>query len=1003
MVRRPRRTRPALLTNEPPFRATYQLRPISCTPLVRDRDNDLHYGINDVLGNYSLTLIDSLSTLAILASSPADDPDTGRHALADFQDGIAQFVKYYGDGRPGRSGEGLRARGFDLDSKVQVFETVIRGVGGLLSAHLFAIGELPITGYSPGKSAGRPARDDPLELNAVSWPNGLQYDGQLLRLALDLGQRLLPAFYTNTGLPYPRVNLRHGVPFYANSPLNDNAGFESAGGPQEKTETCSAGAGSLVLEFTTLSRLTGDARFEQLGKRAFWEVWDRRSDIGLVGNRIDPEGGHWLDLDTGIGAGVDSFFEYALKSHILLSGQGLPNMTMPEPSPGRRHAWLDPNSLYPPLSAQQNSPDAFLQAWHKAHAAAQGARGRQAPPVPRGAPPALHNRPPADRVARGRVDRQPRRLLPGPVGPRRGAGGGDRLQPLVHGPVDALRRPARAMELPRERRLLRHRLVARPARVHRVDVPHLPRDQGPVVPVRGRDGPEGHHEEVPHRVRLVGPPGRADGREDGPHGELLPRRDGKYMYLLFDPDHPLNKLDAAYVFTTEGHPLIIPRNAAARARSREFAANDDVSVYYDENYTNACPAAPAAIPLSISATASRADIFHASSFANLHFTPNIHGEIELVETEKPDKGAKPKYRAKTNYTYFPWTLPTDMMPQDGVCAVLPGRQTLSIEFPADAPNDGGGGGSGSAFNQVFGSQTVSRFGHQGLYVHSLSGLRLMLVLDDAIGLDYDHTWRVTSVNNIALGRDEQVFFEAALVAGMADPLFNRVRHSSHVDVVFAHKVDLSQQNSSSHNSSSSNASDQRLTDRADHADRAADLTLQDLSDKVEQLIEEAKADMPQADYDSKAGFDGDYKALFKSLVRAVTNVFEPIPASTSSSSSPSSSDSQQSDDDRPATVGQSYLGALPVGKGAVLPPDVADAPAAASLTGARRPDVAAVADRLPGRPGLRRPPARRGAAQPPGHRHAPRRLLLLRQADQHPQLCAVARGPAARHHGRRLR
>ncbi len=41
-------------------------------------------------------------------------------------------------------GQGTRARGFDLDSKVQVFETVIRGVGGLLSAHQFAVGDLPI-------------------------------------------------------------------------------------------------------------------------------------------------------------------------------------------------------------------------------------------------------------------------------------------------------------------------------------------------------------------------------------------------------------------------------------------------------------------------------------------------------------------------------------------------------------------------------------------------------------------------------------------------------------------------------------------------------------------------------------------------------------------------------------------------------------------------------------------------------------------------------------------
>jgi hypothetical protein len=33
----------------------------------------------------------------------------------------------------------------------------------------------------------------------------------------------------------------------------------------------------------------------------------------------------------------------------------------------------------------------------------------------------------------------------------------------------------------------------------------------------------------------------------------------KYLFLLFDPTHPLNTLDAPFVFTTEGHPLIIPK------------------------------------------------------------------------------------------------------------------------------------------------------------------------------------------------------------------------------------------------------------------------------------------------------------------------------------------------------------------------------------------------------------------------------------------------------------
>lgn len=56
--------------------------------------------------------------------------------------------------------------------------------------------------------------------------------GDLLTLAHDLADRLLSAFErTSSGLPHPRVNLRHGLP--------DNPIMES----------CTAGAGSLVLEF----------------------------------------------------------------------------------------------------------------------------------------------------------------------------------------------------------------------------------------------------------------------------------------------------------------------------------------------------------------------------------------------------------------------------------------------------------------------------------------------------------------------------------------------------------------------------------------------------------------------------------------------------------------------------------------------------------------------------------------------------------------------------------
>ncbi|KAI8849006.1 glycoside hydrolase [Chytridium lagenaria] len=47
------------------------------------------------------------------------------------------------------------------------------------------------------------------------------------------------------------------------------------------------------------------------------EVWSRRSKHDLVGNTINIQTGDWLQPMSGIGAGIDSFYEYLLKAYIL--------------------------------------------------------------------------------------------------------------------------------------------------------------------------------------------------------------------------------------------------------------------------------------------------------------------------------------------------------------------------------------------------------------------------------------------------------------------------------------------------------------------------------------------------------------------------------------------------------------------------------------------------------------------------------------------------------------
>lgn len=204
---------------------------------------------------YALTLIDSLDMLAIVGD------------YSEFRRAVKVVV---------------RDVSFDKDVVVSVFESTIRVMGGLLSAHLLASD--PAYAIMP------------------------EYKGELLDMAVELGWRLLPAFNTTTGLPVHRVHLQRGVL------------------PTEPRETCTAAAGTLVLEFGVLSRVSGEPLFERLARRALKGLWDRRSALNLLGSNIDVGTGIWKNPYAGTGAGVDSFYEYLLKSYIVLHDPALLQM-----------------------------------------------------------------------------------------------------------------------------------------------------------------------------------------------------------------------------------------------------------------------------------------------------------------------------------------------------------------------------------------------------------------------------------------------------------------------------------------------------------------------------------------------------------------------------------------------------------------------------------------------------------------------------------------------------
>jgi mannosidase alpha-like ER degradation enhancer 2 len=159
---------------------------------------------------------------------------------------------------------------FDQDIYVKNFEITIRLLGGLLSCY-------QLTG-----------------------------DERLLKLADDLGARLLPVFKSPTGIPYVDVNLRTGA--VRNAKTN----------PGE--------VGTLLVEFGTLSKLTGKKDYYDIVKNAVMQVYNRRSTIGLVGTWIDAETGKWLDSDSHVSACIDSYYEYMVKCAILFDDQDFKRM-----------------------------------------------------------------------------------------------------------------------------------------------------------------------------------------------------------------------------------------------------------------------------------------------------------------------------------------------------------------------------------------------------------------------------------------------------------------------------------------------------------------------------------------------------------------------------------------------------------------------------------------------------------------------------------------------------
>ncbi|RAJ88017.1 mannosidase alpha-like ER degradation enhancer 2 [Chitinophaga dinghuensis] len=156
---------------------------------------------------------------------------------------------------------------FDKDIYVKTFEVNIRVLGGLLCMYEYT------------------------------------RDPRILEKTKDFGDRLLQAFKSRTGIPYYWVNLKTGAV----------KGY--------KVNT--AEAGSYIFEMGILSYYTKDPKYYQAAKKANLYLWSKRSALDLVGEEINNETGEWVNRNSFIGAGVDSYYEYLLKTWLLFKDPDL--------------------------------------------------------------------------------------------------------------------------------------------------------------------------------------------------------------------------------------------------------------------------------------------------------------------------------------------------------------------------------------------------------------------------------------------------------------------------------------------------------------------------------------------------------------------------------------------------------------------------------------------------------------------------------------------------------
>ncbi|CZR50683.1 related to alpha-mannosidase MNS1 [Phialocephala subalpina] len=174
---------------------------------------------------------------------------------------------------------------YEQDQDVNTFETTIRMIGGLLSAHYLST-EFPEMA---------PLTDD---------DEGAAGEDLYLEKAKDLADRAIGAYESRSGVPYASFNMKttKGLPSH------DDGGASST-----------AEAATLQLEMKYLSKLTGETLYWEKAEKVIQVIDDNGVEDGLVPIYIYADEGNFRGNNIRLGSRGDSYYEYLIKQYLQTS------------------------------------------------------------------------------------------------------------------------------------------------------------------------------------------------------------------------------------------------------------------------------------------------------------------------------------------------------------------------------------------------------------------------------------------------------------------------------------------------------------------------------------------------------------------------------------------------------------------------------------------------------------------------------------------------------------